>query len=95
MFPPLSHAMTRRDGLGVLCREGITPAEAMPDTFLIGSVEHTKGGVCKSCFNGFPYNCPSKKCDGYLHGHQVTLGAAMQVQTQCDLCGEEWANECQ
>jgi hypothetical protein len=65
----------------------------MPDTIEIGSIKHTKGDTCKSCFNGFPYDCISAKCDGYLHGHQTQLGASMKVETACDICGDEWSKK--
>ena len=62
-------------------------------TFTIGSVEHTKGLICKACFNGYPENCPSVKCDGYIHGHQLTLGASIKVESACDMCGRKYAEE--
>jgi len=63
----------------------------MPDTFKIGGIEHRKGEKCKSCFNGFPYNCT--RCDGYIHGHQLQHGASMAVESACDICGEKWAQK--
>ena len=63
----------------------------MPGKFTIGSIEHTKGEKCKACFNGFPYNCI--RCDGYIHGHESQVGAAVKVESACDVCGEKWANE--
>lgn len=63
----------------------------MPDTFTIGSIEHRKGDKCKSCFNGYPYDCI--RCDGYIHGHQLELGASMKVESACDICGDKFTKD--
>jgi hypothetical protein len=65
----------------------------MLKTFKLGAVEHVKGEKCKSCFNGFPYDCISARCDGYLHGHQTPIGASVKVETACDICGDAWSKD--
>ena len=61
----------------------------MSGVFKIGDIEHTKGGSCQSCFNGFPHNCPNPACDGYMHGHHIDIHGLIKVEVLCDLCGKE------
>lgn len=59
--------------------------------FQIGKIDHTKGDKCRSCFNGFPYDCT--RCDGYIHGHQIQEGASVKVESACDMCGTKWSKD--